>query len=100
MRFLAIIVFLLTVLSAFERATGIAVQGKAIEEKAKFILDHHAKAWEDWRCSVITDWATEIRGIVRSIRPNALVGNYQAPWRDDELGNVRRRCLGVVSQRV
>ncbi|OGG43271.1 MAG: hypothetical protein A3F84_12875 [Candidatus Handelsmanbacteria bacterium RIFCSPLOWO2_12_FULL_64_10] len=87
-------------LDAFQKATGIAPRGETTEEKAKDILGHHAKAWEDWRCSVIVDWATDIRGIVKSLRPNALLGNYQAPWRDDELGNVRRRCLGLDLDRL
>ncbi len=82
-------------LNAFQQATGIVVQGSTAPEKAKWIFMNAAKQWEDWRVSVIVDWAREIRGIVKELRPNALVGAYHAAWKDEDLGGVRRRCLGL-----
>ena len=82
-------------LRAFETWSGLTVQGKTVPEKAKWIFMNAAQQWEDWRVSVIVDWAVEFRGIVKDIRPNALVGAFHCAWRDEDLGGVRRRCLGL-----
>lgn len=82
-------------LKAFEASSGLTVQGATPAEKAKWIFANAAKPWEDWRVSVIVDWAREVRAIVKEIRPNALVGIYHTAWKDEDLGGVRRRCLGL-----
>lgn len=82
-------------IAAFEAWWGRRVSGATPAEKAKWIFAHAAKPWEDWRVSVIVDWAKEIRGIVKAMRPRALVGIYHTAWKDEDLGGVRRRCLGL-----
>ncbi len=82
-------------LHAFQEKTGIEVQGETIPEKSKWIFMNAAKEWEDWRVSVVVDWAKEFRSIVKEIRPNALVGAFHAAWKDEDLGGVRRRALGL-----
>jgi len=82
-------------LSAFEAHSGRKVQGNTIPEKSRWVFANAAKQWEDWRVSVLVDWAREIREITKSIRPNALIGNYQAAWKDEDLWGVRRRALGL-----
>lgn len=82
-------------LRAFEQWSGLKVQGNTVSEKSQWIFMHAARQWEDWRVSVIADWAREIRQIVVELRPQALVGNYQVAWKDEDLGGVRRRCLGL-----
>jgi hypothetical protein len=82
-------------LSAFEQHSGVKVQGKTVAEKAKWIFANAAKQWEDWRVSVVVDWAREAREITKSIRPKALIGNYHVAWRDEDLSGIRRRALGV-----
>ncbi len=85
-------------LNAFQAWSGLEVQGETVPEKAKWIFMNAAKQWEDWRVSVIVDWAKEFRGIVKDLRPNALVGSFHCAWKDDDLGGVRRRCLGLDFQ--
>ncbi|MBI2425895.1 MAG: hypothetical protein HYV27_23930 [Candidatus Hydrogenedentes bacterium] len=80
---------------AFESSAKVKVEGATAAEKAQWIFMNAAKAWEDWRVSVVVDWAREIHGIVKAKQPNALVGNYQVAWKDEDLGGVRRRCLGL-----
>ncbi len=80
---------------SFEAWSNVKVQGETVPEKSKWIFMNVAKQWEDWRVSVLVDWAREIRSIVKKIRPNALVGNFQCAWKDEDLGGVRRRCLGL-----
>lgn len=82
-------------ISAFEEWANVEVRGETVPEKAKWIFMNAATQWEDWRVSVIVDWAREIHGIVKELRPGALVGNYQAAWKDEDLGGVRRRTLGL-----
>ena len=82
-------------LTAFEKHSGVKVQGGTTAEKARWIFANAAKRWEDWRVAVLLDWAREAREITRSIRPNAIVGNYHAAWRDEDLGGIRRRTLGL-----
>ena len=53
---------------------------------------------EDWRVSVVVDWAREFRSIVKELRPNALVGAFHYAWKDEDLSGVRRRCLGLDFQ--
>ena len=82
-------------LTAFQAWSGLEVQGSTVPEKAKWIFMNAARQWEDWRVSVIVDWTKEIRSIVKELRPNALVGVFHAAWKDEDLGGVRRRCLGL-----
>jgi len=82
-------------LASFTEATHIKIQGESTAEKAEWILLNAAREWEDWRVSVLVDWAREFHSIVKEIRPQALVGNYQAAWKDEDFWGARRRCLGL-----
>ena len=53
---------------------------------------------EDWRVSVVVDWAKEFRSTVKEIRPEALAGAFHCAWKDENLSGVRRRCLGLDYQ--
>jgi hypothetical protein len=82
-------------LAAFEAWSGLQVPGDDVPDKSHWIFMNAAREWEDWRVSVLVDWAREIRAIVKETRPEALVGNFQVAWKDADLGGVRRRCLGL-----
>ncbi len=82
-------------IDAFQEWADLEVQGQTVPEKAKWIFMNAARQWEDWRVSVVVDWTKEFRSIVKEIRPNALVGLYHCAWKDEDLGGVRRRCLGL-----
>ncbi|MDZ4857969.1 MAG: hypothetical protein SGI88_03225 [Candidatus Hydrogenedentes bacterium] len=82
-------------IAAFEASANVKVLGDTTEAKAQWIFHNAAKQWEDWRVSIIVDWAREIRAIVKEARPNALIGNFQCSWRAEDLGGVLRRCLGL-----
>jgi hypothetical protein len=82
-------------LHGFTAATGIEPIGEDTAAKAEWILLNAPREWEDWRVSVLVDWAREFHSIVKEIRPQALVGNYQAAWKDEDFWGARRRCLGL-----
>ena len=82
-------------LLAFQQHSGVQVPAGSTAERSEWIFMNAARQWEDWRVQVLVDWAREIHGIVKQHRPNALVGNFQVAWKDEDLGGVRRRCLGL-----
>lgn len=63
--------------------------------KATYILETHENLWREWRCQVIFDWTAEMRHIVETIRPNALLGLYHCPWTDTEFDSARINILGL-----
>ena len=82
-------------LTAFQLWSGVELPPGSTAEKAEWILLNEPKAWEDWRVSVLVDWARETHTIVKEMRPQALLGNYQAAWKDEDFWGARRRCLGL-----
>ncbi|MBT3345145.1 MAG: hypothetical protein HN712_05865 [Gemmatimonadetes bacterium] len=82
-------------LTAFQRWSGVTVPDGEVKERSEWIFMHAARQWEDWRVSVLADWARQIHEIVKEHNPQALVGNYQVAWKDEDLAGVRRRCLGL-----
>ena len=82
-------------LQDFAKWADLEVEGESTAEKAEWILMNAPAKWEDWRVSVLGDWAREFRAIVKEIRPDALVGNYHCAWKDEDLWGARRRCLGL-----
>lgn len=82
-------------LNVFRNKTNLDIPEGSIPEKAAWILDNHEKAWRDWRCTVIADWASEMKTIIRTEKPGALLGIYHCPWDDKEFGGARCRILGL-----
>jgi hypothetical protein len=89
-----------TCLDTFQSATGIGIPEGTTAAKARWILTNHDRKWRDWRCSVLVDWARDIRKILRQKRPQALLGVYHCPWTDVEFGGARRRILGLDFERL
>lgn len=79
----------------FETATGIDVPDFVTADQAKWIMARHDSKWRDWRCSVIAEWVTGARKIIKEERPDALLGIYHCPWNDTEFDGARRRILGL-----
>lgn len=82
-------------LDRFSTDTAIELPEGSTAEKAEWILGNQDKQWRDWRCRIILEWATEIKTIVRAIRPQALLGLYHCPWPDEAFDGARRRILGL-----
>lgn len=82
-------------LQRFSSENGIELPAGTTAEKAEWILSREDQRWRDWRCRVILEWATEMKKIIREIRPGALLGLYHCPWNDEEFNGARRRILGL-----
>jgi hypothetical protein len=82
-------------LAKFSRDTKITLPEGTTPDKAQWIFDHADETWRDWRCSVIVEWANEMKAIVQEERPSALLGLYHCPWKDYEYNGARRRILGL-----
>ena len=82
-------------LSRFSKASGIRILEGTTEEKASWILKTHDEQWRDWRCEVVYSWASEMKDIIKKLRPDALLGLYHCPWTDNEFNGARKRILGL-----
>ncbi|MFC2124066.1 family 10 glycosylhydrolase [Bacteroidota bacterium] len=82
-------------LKTFQKTTLIEIPHGNTNNKANYILKNHEKEWRDWRCSIIADWASEMKSIVKLQKPEALLGIYHCPWKDDEFNGARRKVLGL-----
>jgi len=82
-------------LSEFSAYSGLKILGETTPEKASWILSNHENTWRDWRCTVIYDWAFEMKKVMKQHAPDALLGLYYCPWTDNEYEGARRRILGL-----
>jgi hypothetical protein len=82
-------------ISSFKAMTGISVPSGTVSEQAEWILANHDDIWRDWRCTIIADWARDMKNILKRERPDALFGLYHCPWDDTEFNGARRRILGL-----
>lgn len=82
-------------LDRFSKYSKLEIPDGKTSEKANWILGNYDESWRDWRCKVIYDWTFEIKGIIKEIRPEALLGLYHCPWNDKEFDGARRRILGL-----
>lgn len=82
-------------LEKFANDTQIQLPDGTTPEKAQWILSHNDASWRDWRCQVIVEWAHEIKSILKAEKPDAQLGLYHSPWKDDEYKGASRRILGL-----
>jgi len=82
-------------LEKFQSYSKIQLPHGDIPTKAQFVLQNHDDQWRDWRCEVLSQWAVDIRTIVKELSPDALLGLYHCPWDDQEFDGARRRHLGL-----
>lgn len=82
-------------LEKFTNDTRIQLPNGTTQEKAQWILSNNDSSWRDWRCKVIFEWANEMKSILKEEKPDALLGLYHCPWKDDEYNGASRRILGL-----
>lgn len=82
-------------LAKFQKDTTIALPAASTPERARRILGDHDRAWRDWRCRQLVEWARITRAVIQEKRPGAVLGAYLCPWTDDDFQGARRRTLGI-----
>lgn len=82
-------------LKRFSEEQNIQIPNGTAAERALWVLTEEENKWREWRCQIILEWASEMKKIIREIRPDALLGLYHCPWNDDEFEGARRRILGL-----
>ena len=82
-------------LTDFQSSSGIKVPDGTTSQKAAWILKNQDSSWRNWRCSVIAEWVRDFKKVLKQQKPNALLGVYHCPWRDEDFNGARRRNLGL-----
>jgi hypothetical protein len=79
----------------FSKEFNIDIPGEGVSEIANHILSFHEKEWRDWRSSILTDWIKEMKQILASHQPEALLGLFYCAWYPDEYDSALYRILGI-----
>jgi hypothetical protein len=66
-------------LSLFERTLGIPIPPGNVASRAAWIRTRCFRAWVDFKCKVITDFAREARDVLKTAMPRTELGIYVAP---------------------
>jgi hypothetical protein len=81
-------------LQQFTRKTGIELPAD-VPGAAKLLLGSHRDAWTQFRCDVFTDWVREYREILKTARPQALLGTFHCPWSPEDYDGSIRHKLAI-----
>ncbi len=79
----------------FSEDMNIEFNNKSKQEIIKLILEKYKSEWTRWRCNIFTDWIREFRSILNKTRPNALLGTFHCPWREDEHYGALKNKLAI-----
>ncbi len=79
----------------FSRDMSIPLPDATRAEQSALLLGRHREAWVSWRCGVFTDWVREAHEIMRSVRPEALLGSFHCPWTEAEREGALRAKLAI-----
>ncbi len=82
-------------LRKFEEYIGETIPGITIQDKARWILENSLERWAKWKCDQITSFCKETKEIIKSIKPNAILGIFSVPWREDQFDGA---ILKIIAQ--
>lgn len=85
-------------LALFSSHTGTSIPGESGPSKAKWILMHADVSWRAWRISVLNSWVSDMRKILKTKRPEALLGVYYSAWYPADHDSALGRTLGIDVQ--
>lgn len=79
----------------FEKYIGATIPGTTVQDKARCILNKRLEDWTKWKCEQITSFCRDARDIVKNINPNAILGIFSVPWREDQFDGA---ILNIIAQ--
>jgi len=81
-------------LAKFEQKTGLRPVGNSTQEKAEWILKQSADRWYRFRADCILEYVRTVTDDVHKAKPQAIVGAFVLPWRQDEYEQGLYRIAG------
>ncbi|MBS0011356.1 MAG: hypothetical protein KFF49_08090 [Bacteroidales bacterium] len=79
----------------FSNEYNIDIPGEDIPDISSHILSFYEKEWRVWRSSILTDWVTDLKQILKSHQPESLLGLFYCAWYPDEYDSALYRILGI-----
>ena len=79
----------------FSEEYNIDIPGENIPDISEHILSFYEKEWRDWRSSVLTEWITDLKQILKSHQPESLLGLFYCAWYPGEYDSALYRILGI-----
>jgi hypothetical protein len=80
-------------LAAFEAATGLKVPPGDIAHRADWILRHHLQEWTQFKCRTIAEFCRQAKARLHRHRPQALLGIFSVPWREEDYGDAIHKII-------
>lgn len=79
----------------FSTHIGREIPGGEVAEKAAWILSNQDAQWRRWRNGILQAWASDMKGIVKSMQPDAMLGIYHCGWYANDYDSALYRVLGI-----
>ncbi len=77
----------------FERMMGIRVPAGDTAQRARWILTNHEREWTEFKCRTIAEFCRQARERLHKHRPNALLGMFSVPWREDNYDDAIHKII-------
>ena len=81
-------------LARFEEFAGLTVPSDTTSQCATWILDTAPGQWAAWKCSVIAEFVSQIKALLREAKPQAILGMFSVPWGPGDNDNAIQRVIG------
>lgn len=83
-------------LASFTKETGLAIPAglAGAAAKARWILDHRASEWTEWKCGVIAGTVEALAAEARRVKPAIKVNVHTVPWRSGDYEGAIRAIAG------
>ncbi|MCC5928741.1 MAG: hypothetical protein JJU28_05805 [Cyclobacteriaceae bacterium] len=82
-------------ITTFSESKDIEIPEGDTPSRANWILSHSDTAWRDWRSSVLTNWARDMKTIIQDLQPDALMGIFYCSWYPGDHEAALYRSLGI-----
>ncbi|MEX1239884.1 MAG: hypothetical protein WEB30_09205 [Cyclobacteriaceae bacterium] len=79
----------------FQEEMKVDIPSGDIETRSQWILTRSDSSWRLWRSSVLNDWVSDMKTILKTSQPSALLGIYYCPWFPEDYGGANYRTLGL-----
>lgn len=82
-------------LGLFSLSASLQIPDGEIAVRARWISINADSSWRKWRSEVLNGWVSDMKSIVKEIRPHALLGIFYCPWYPEDFDGAHYRILGL-----